>query len=314
MAMPFRRLPPLGSLRAFEAAARAESFKIAADELSVTPGAISQQIRGLEDDLGIRLFTRSARSVALTEAGKDLSPRLSAAFRQMRSAVDAVRVENRRDLTVTCTPPVASKWLAPRLHRFAERMADTTVHVVSSFAIEQIGPDGIQVAIRTYSGAPPPDLFAIKLFDEKVVPLASPELVERLDLRAPRDLRRAPLLHDGSLTLGKRAANWSEWFRQVGLPVHEAERGTHFAAFTDQALDAAVNSAGVVLGRLFMARGDMIAGRLVAPFGPDLSVGIAYYAVCAPGFETEPATAAFINWAMEETAAMAEGGVEAVSA
>ncbi len=301
--MPLRRLPPLAALRAFEAAARLSSFKEAADELAVTPAAISQQVRALEADLQVGLFTRGSRSVTLTEAGRQLQQGVTDGFRRLRDAVDQVCPVSKGVLKVGCSPPVATKWLVPRLHRFTERHADVTVRVESSFELSGFGPGEPDVAIRL-TGDPGSRLYAERLFNESVRPLASPELVERLDLREPADIRRAPLIHDDSLADFAGTPSWPDWFCKVGLSALEAERGAHFARYADQAIDAAANGTGVVLARRFLAAHDVAAGRLTSPFGPSLPVRLSYYTVCRCGDEEKPLVSAFLSWAREEAADM----------
>ncbi|MEO1000162.1 MAG: LysR family transcriptional regulator [Pseudomonadota bacterium] len=303
--MPLRRLPPLGSLRAFEAAARLSSFKAAAAELSVTPAAVSQRIRALEEELGTQLFTRAVRAVSLTEAGRQLQPALTSAFLEIRNAVDGVRPEAREPLRVEASAPVVAKWLLPRLHRFSERYADLGVSIQTGRRLRPC-TDG-QVLI-CFNEAPGEDVFALRLCSEHVLPLASPELVARLDLRQPEDIRRAPLLHDTSSELFPSDPSWACWFAAAGLNPVEARRGLRFDPHaSDHAIDAAVNGAGVVLGRRLLARGDMLAGRLVSPFGPVLPMHASYFLVCKPGQERRPDIAAFFNWIFAEVAAFADG-------
>ena len=309
MAMPLRRLPALGALRTFEAAGRLSSFKAAAAELKVTPGAVSQQIRGLEDDLGVKLFTRTARSVALTEAGRRLAPALSTAFLQIKDAVEQIRPRTQSALSVESSGPIISKWLLPRLHRFAERYPDLSVSLRSVSQISPFEDEGADVRIR-FTQEPGPGLFSAKLCDEYLLPLASPELISRLDLRRPSDLTRAPLLHDTSFEVFNDPPDWQAWFAQAGLDPLGAQRGMRFDRHAaDHAIDAAVNGAGIVLARRFLARTDMLDGRLVCPFGPVLHTPLSYFIVCPSGEEVRPEMAAVINWMLEEAAAVADGAV-----
>ena len=301
--MPLRRLPALGSLRAFEAAARLSSFKAAAKELAVTPAAVSQQVRSLEEDLEVKLFNRSARAVTLTEAGRRLQPELTAAFMQIRDAVEGVRPSASKPLRVESSSPILTKWLLPRLHRFAERYPELIVSISSVSPLSDLSADSADVFIRFWP-QPKGDVFWHKLCDEYCLPLASPKLIERLDLREPIDLLRAPLLHDTSYELFQTEINWTTWFQHVGLNPEDARRGTRFDKYAaDHAIDAAVNGAGVVFGRRVLARLDMIDKRLVCPFGPSLKVGVGYYVMCKKGMETDPGPAAFMNWVIQESAA-----------
>ncbi len=301
----FRRMPALGALRAFEAAARLSSFKAAAAELSVTPGAVSQQVRRLEEDLGTKLFLRATRSVTLTEAGRQLQPKLTAAFLQIRDAVDSVAETAIEPLQVSASAPLISKWLLPRLHRFSERTPDLNVSIQSSDALR--APEGQEVFIR-FNEWEGPDVYAEKLCDEYLLPLASPDLIARLDLRKPADLARAPLLHHTATRPAGPTPGWADWFRIVGLDPAGATRGMQFdPSSAGHAIDAAVNGAGVVLGRRFLAHGDVLEGRIVSPFGPAIRMNVAYYVVCRPGAETVPDVAAFIDWVRAEVAAMDRG-------
>lgn len=300
--MPLRRLPALGALRAFEAAARLSSFKDAATELSVTPAAISQQVRALEDDLDVKLFKRSARAVSLTDAGRRLQPALTDAFMQIRDAVEGILPTANAPLRVESSSPILTKWLLPRLHRFAQRYPDIDVSIASISPLSDLKSDEADVYIR-FTQRPDESMFSCKLCDEYCMPLASPVLIERLALEEPVDLRRAPLLHDVSYELFKTDCHWPGWFEQVGLDPADADRGTRFDRYAaDHAIDAAVNGAGIVLGRRFLARLDMLAGRLVNPFGPILPFGVSYYVMCRRGRERDPNIAAFVNWVTTEAA------------
>ncbi|MEM8688495.1 MAG: LysR substrate-binding domain-containing protein [Pseudomonadota bacterium] len=298
--MPLRRLPPLNSLRAFEAAARHASFKSAADELAVTPAAVSQQIRALEDDLRVSLFNRGARSVALTREGRRLQSGLTEAFMKMRVAVEGVRAPESEALSITCSGPLATKCLAPRLSRFHDVHPDIAVLIDASFDIESLSAAGPHIALR-FGNQPDRNLHAVWLNSERLVPMVSPELAERLALRAPEDIQRAPLIHDESLsTWFQNIPSWADWFASVGLDPAGANRGTRFSSYGDQAIDAAVGGSGVLLGRVGLAATDIQVGRLVCPFGPSIALDLNYYAVCEAGAEETPAIAAFIDWIKQE--------------
>lgn len=298
--MSLQRLPPLRSLRAFEAAARLSSFKAAAAELSVTPGAVSQQIRALEEDLGVKLFERTVRAVSLTEAGRRLQPALTAAFLQMRDAIDSVRPGPQTPLRVGSSGAVISKWLLPRLRRFAERYPDLSVTIMADSGRSGVDADAPDVAIR-FIRSPGPGLFAQKIGDEHLLPLASPHLIDRLALRAPVDMIRAPLLHGAAPEIPGDLPDWPHWFGRVGLNPAQARRGVRFDRHAaHHAIDAAANGDGVVLGRRFLADGDLRAGRLASPFGPMLRAHVSYFVLCDAGEEARPEIAAFINWVCEE--------------
>lgn len=304
MVMPFRRLPALSSLRAFEAAARLSSFKDAAAELAVTPGAVSQQIRALEEDLGVKLFNRAVRAVTLTEAGQSLQPAVSSAFLQLRDAVDQVRPKSVQPLRVESSGPIIRKWLLPRLHRFAERYPTLPVSFETVSQITNFGKDGPDVVIR-FTRSPGEGVFAVKLCEDYLVPLASPSLIDQLNLKHPSDIVRAPLLHDTSAEVFGQNLNWSNWFALAGVDTAGAQRGMRFERqAADHAIDAAVNGAGIVLARRFLARNEMLDGRLVMPFGPVIPMHVSYFVVCQKGDETRPEIASFINWSREEAAVL----------
>ncbi|MEM6422043.1 MAG: LysR substrate-binding domain-containing protein [Pseudomonadota bacterium] len=293
------RLPPLSSLRAFEAAARLSSFKAAAQELAVTPAAISQQVRALEADLDVQLFERGARSVTLTPAGEEFARGVAEGFHRLRDAVARLKPAEADMLRITCSPPVAAKWLVPRLDCFSRRVEGARLAIESTFDVVDLGPSGPDIAIR-FGRTPDPRLHAVHLCLEALVPLASPALVERLGLREPADIRRAPLIHDDSLRIFEGAPGWRDWFARTGLDPAEAERGTRFAGYADQAIEAAAGGAGVVLARRFLARDDIASGRLVMPFGPVIPLDLGYCILCEPKALRRPLVAAFLDWAQEE--------------
>ena len=298
--MPLRRLPPLNALRAFEAAARHSSFKAAADELAVTPAAISQQIRLLEAELEVSLFRREARSVIVTSGGRRLQAELAEAFTKIHAAVEDLRAPDHESLIITCSAPLLNKWVVPILSRFADQFPDITIQIDARFGIADLTASGPNVAIR-FGHPPEPDLYSEEIFDETLLPLASPELVERLKLENPEDIRRAPLIHDDSLTERfPGAPTWADWFELVGINPSQANRGVHFGSYGDQAVDAAVGGVGVLLGRSLLACNDLQAGRLVSPFGPTIALNLRYYLVCAAGSENSPAISAFLEWARKE--------------
>ncbi|MFY0610601.1 MAG: LysR family transcriptional regulator [Hyphomicrobiaceae bacterium] len=301
--MPLRRLPALNALRAFEAAARHSSFKVAADELSVTPAAISQQIRSLEAELEVALFRREPRSVVVTAEGRRLQTGLAEAFTKMHAAVEDVRTPDHETLIITCSAPLLNKWLVPILSRFADKYPDITIQIDAKFEMANMEASAPNVAIR-FGNPPDPGLYSEEIFDETLVPLASPELIERLKLETPEDIRRAPLIHDDSLIERfADAPTWSDWFEQVGINPSQANRGVHFGSYGDQAVDAAIGGVGVLLGRSLLACNDLQAGRLVSPFGPNIRLNLRYYLVCAASTEGTPAVAAFLEWARQEAAA-----------
>lgn len=300
--MPFRRLPSLSALRAFEAAARHGSFKSAAGELSVTPGAVSQQIRLLEADLGVALFLRTGREVKLTEAGMVLRPGLTAAFLQMHETLEKVRPSSRTTLRLNATASVITKWLMPRLHRFTSKHPNLDVRVETEYALNAFDETGPDVSIRL-TETPPDTLYARKLHDELLLPAASPAFIERENLRGPKDLYRVPLVHDASLEHVSEHLSWKSWFAAAGLMGEVPDTAIRFEQFSaDYVVDHAVAGGGVILGRSLLVHEALSDGRLMCPFGPLLAVDWGYYLLCRKDRKDAPAIRAFMDWAVQEAA------------
>lgn len=292
------RLPPLTSLRAFEAACRLESFAAAAEELHVTPSAVSHQIKSLEDHLGIVLFRREARAVIPTAAARRAYPGLRRGFDEMIAAMDTVRPPKAGPLVVSVVPSFAMKWLIPRLDR---RPADVQVQIVATREYADLIVGEADLAVRFGMGNYP-GLETVRLFDEMIVPLAAPALMEKSPpLAGPGDLGRVTLLHDDSMTFDPLAPDWRTWLAAAGAPEVASDAGPRFTA-SENVLQAALAGAGVALGRWSLAADDIEAGRLVVLFGPSLALTPAYYLVAAPGRSERPAIRAFRDWLMAEVA------------
>jgi LysR family glycine cleavage system transcriptional activator len=277
-----RTLPPLNALRAFEAAARLLSFKRAAAELHVTQGAISHQVRALEDALGVKLFVRLHRALRLTDAGAGYLPAVREAFDALDAATRALaRRSARTRLRVSVLPSFGASWLVPKLGAFRAKhpRIDLTLH--SSAELADLARDPIDVAIRYGRGAYP-DLCVEPLMSDEIAPVASPKLA----LARPEDLRRHALLHDGS------TAGWRDWLAAAGVRGVDAERGTVFED-SGQLVQAAVAGHGVALARLRLAEAEIRAGRLAQPFAKTRPAPFAYYVVCLPSRAEEPAIRAF---------------------
>ena len=295
-------LPPLNALRAFEAIARHLSFAKAADELHVTPAALSHQIRALEEQLGLELFHRRARAIELTDAGRLIYPGIHAGFESVRNAVGQLeRTRDQNIVVIGATPGLVAKWLMPRLWRFLRAHPDIDARVSATMKVADFSAEGVDIAIRL-SKRLMPDLHAQKLFEDSMLPVCAPRLVEQ-GLRKPADLARFPLIHYDFATSMHAPPVWADWFPIAGLQGMDITRGLRVNA-ADHALDAAVSGAGVVLSHKLIASDDVHAGRLVCPFGPELPLTSAYYFVCPEGHETRPNVRAFRDWLfaeMEET-------------
>jgi LysR family glycine cleavage system transcriptional activator len=301
-----RPLPPLNALRAFEATARHLSFSKAAEELHVTPAALSHQIRGLEDLLTLKLFHRRARSIALTEAARLLYPGVRTAFESLRTAVEQLdRAKQDRILVVSATPGLTAKWLAPRLYRFLDRHPEIDTRISASVGFANFATDGIDVGVRLSNGSHP-DLYVEKLSDEWMLPVCSPALLQGAQpLRSPHDLSHFTLIQ---VDLPGLVPTWADWLEMVGIEGVDTTRGLRLNV-ADHALDAATEGAGVVLAYKLVASRYLTLGGLVVPFGPELPLpGRAYYFVCAKGHEKRPTIKAFRDWMFAEI----EGTLEAL--
>ena len=253
------RLPSLTALRAFEAAARHMSFAKAAEELFVTPAALSYQIKSLETELGHPLFIRLNRAVELTEAGRALAPDAGQAFEALSSAWRGVRQMFDSDvLTVTAGPAFTSKWLAPRLYEFAQEHPDIELRFWASLKLVDLARDGVDVAIRFGLGNDG-DVYARPLIREWMTPMMTPEMAG--DIKSPADLGRAVLIHDDSLKAFASPGDWKSWAKAAELTL-DTSHGPRFSQ-ADHALDAALSGAGVVLGRVSLATRALESGRLV---------------------------------------------------
>lgn len=291
------RLPPLTALRAFDAAARHLSFARAAEELGVTPAALSFQIKSLEAHLGAPLFHRLNRAVELTEAGAALAPEAREGFETLARGWQAARRGLESDtLVVTAGPAITAKWLAPRLYEFAHRHPEIDLRFSASLKIMDFERDGIDVAIR-FGRGPDPGLYAVRMAREWLSPVMTPALAARYP--TPESLCEAPLIFDTSLDLLGEPCDWPVWFRAVGVDFTPARPAARFSQ-ADHAVDAALAGAGVVLGRRAIVVTDIAAGRLVAPYGVAITTEAHFRFLCPAGHETRPRIAAFRDWILSE--------------
>ncbi|QCI62929.1 transcriptional regulator GcvA [Phreatobacter stygius] len=297
-------MPPLNALRAFEAAARHLSLTKAAKELHVTAGALSHQIRGLEDLLGLKLFERRVRAIALTRAGKQLYPGLQTGFNQIREAVAGLETPGDERVLVVSTPTgFAAKWLAPRLHRFAAAHPDIDVRISSTMALADFRTDGVDIAIRMLRTDAPPDaeLSVEKLVDLNFVPVCSPKLLAAHGpFDTPAALGGLPLIHDDY-----RAGlpGWPEWFEAAGVTGVDVDRGLRFSS-PDHALDVTIEGGGLFLAHDVLAYDELRTGRLVIAYGLVLRTGRAYHFVCPRRKQGLTNVKAFHAWISREVAAV----------
>jgi len=298
-----RRLPPLNSLRAFEAAARLLSFSKAADELAVTPAAISHQIKGLEDQLGAKVFRRDRQKVTLTEAGALLLPGLREGFDLIAGAVaDVTERDIKGVMTVSSAPSFAAKWLVPRLDRFAERHPEIDVRLSASIALVDFARDDVDVAVR-YGSGQYPGLLVERLFPETVVPVCAPALLKgKNKLKVPADLKHHALLHDDGPDGDETCPDWRMWLKAAGVNGIDPRFGPRFNQ-SSLVLEAAILGRGVALAKLRLAENDLANGRLVRPFAVATPVRFAYFVVSPTARAERPKVAAFRAWLKEEAAA-----------
>ncbi len=270
-----RKLPPLGALRAFEAAARHLSFKRAADELGVTPTAISHQLRQLEDILGQRLFARQIRKVTLTPAGEALYPVLRDGFESFAHAIERLRAGPRRQrLTLSATPAFVAKWLLPRLSDWQARHPGIDLHLHASETPVDLGAGSADAAIR-YGRGDWPDLHSELLLPSHFAPVASP----RLKLRKPADLNNQTLLHFDWRLRRRDTPTWKRWAEQAGIAL-DVSGGLRFSD-ESHAIQAAIAGQGVALLGLPLVAAELASGALVQPFGPVLQ-GDSYHLAVPP--------------------------------
>ncbi|HMQ39954.1 MAG TPA: transcriptional regulator GcvA [Paracoccus sp. (in: a-proteobacteria)] len=293
--------PPLTALRAFEAAARHLSFSRAAEELHVTPAALSFQIKQLEAHLGQPVFQRAHRSLSLTPLGQTLLPGIRAGFEQIAAAWhEAQRSLSATRLVLTAGPAFTSKWLSPRLFGFARAHPEIELRLVASLRLMDLERDGIDIAIRYGLPGGQGQVCHDLMPHDWHAPMMSPEMAERFP--TPESLHDAPLLHMHDLDFIKPTPDWPGWFRAAGL----GKPPPGGAAFShhDHAIDAAVGGAGIIIGRWSVSHDHLAAGRLVAPFPLSLTGNAAFRFLCRSGQEDRPHIRAFRDWLDAEIAQM----------
>lgn len=293
-------LPPLTALRAFEAAARHLSFAKAADELHVTPAALSFQIKSLEDHLGHPLFHRLNRAVSLTQIGAQLAPGLTDGFDAIRQSWRSTRRQlNESALTVTAGPAFTAKWLAPRLFKFANAHSDIELRFSASLKLMDFSRDEIDVAIR-YGETEAPGLHHERLFADLITPMMAPRLLAAHGTL--EGLKTATLLHDDSVTFLSARSDWAAWLDMMGVD-RPGRSGPRFSQ-ADHGIDAALAGGGVILARTSLAEGALRDGLLVAPFKEALKSPAHYRIVHQKGAETRPQMFAFLEWIRAEAKSM----------
>ena len=301
---PLDRLPPLDLLASFEAAARHLSFTRAAAERFVTQSAMSRQMRALEDELGVALFTRKHRALVLTADGQRLLAACTTALGGLRVAMRDIREPHRREvLSLTTTPGFASLWLIPRLTAFTRAHAGIDVRLDATLDNRNLAANGFDLAVRYAKVGSLPG--AVKLFDEAMQPVCSPRLVSELSLalRKPADLARHTLLHlamdsdaDGMPT------EWEPWLTAWGLADLRPASRLSFTSYAE-AIAAAVAGQGVALGRRPLVDGLLTGGQLVTPFDGNIASARAYQLIVDPASRARPAVRAFELWLLGQAGA-----------
>lgn len=262
LAPPRPRLPSLNALRAFEAAARCGSFTKAAEELGVTAGAVTQQIRQLEAWLGMRLFDRLAQGVALTQAARAALPRLSRGFDMLAHSVQDLRAAHEnRALAIAALPCIAQLWLSPRLPALQQAFPGLQVSITAMEQPPDTRREPYDLALF-YLQAPPTG--ALTLGPDAILPVCTPAVAERL--KSIADLAGEILLHDAVWR-----SDWTRWLDSVGARTIDARRGPAFSLYS-LALDAVLSGTGVLMGRLSLVQPYLADARLVAPLGPALAL------------------------------------------
>jgi DNA-binding transcriptional LysR family regulator len=298
-----RKLPSLDFLKGFEAAGRRLSFTRAAEELFLTQSALSRQIQALESALGVALFVRRHRALALTRAGqmyhRDVSSFLDALAAATETLQGSVRAPG---LAMSTTVSFASLWIIPRLSNFRARRPDVEVFVSADDRLVDLTRGDIDVAIR-YLPVETAPAGAVRLFGERMLPVASPALLKRAGdpLKRPADLARHVLLHLDDPDGGMPWLDWRAWLAANGLPDLKPAGSLRFKLY-DQVIQAAIGGQGVALGRIPLVAALLRAGTLVAPFARRYESTRGYYAVVAPHAQTRADVAAFVEWLRDEAA------------
>ncbi|MDM0078080.1 transcriptional regulator GcvA [Variovorax sp. J2P1-59] len=302
-----RQIPPLNPLRAFEVAARHLSFTRAAEELFVTPSAVSHQVKTLEENLGIALFVRDAKALSLTGAGKAYLPGVQEAFRQLIFATYQLhREQSVPALKVNLPPTFAVKWLIPRMGRFMQSHPEIDLKVSTSKHMVDFTREDFDLAVR-YGRGIYPGLHAERCLQVEVFPVCSPALLSGpKPLAVLDDLRHHTLLHDDSTYDDVSNPNWSTWLANAGVDGVDTTRGPSFWP-SHLVIDAAIDGLGVALAKKSWVQQDLLKGRLVRPF-PDLSLPVefSYFIVYPQDRVSDPRIEAFMAWVREELARDAE--------
>jgi LysR family transcriptional regulator, glycine cleavage system transcriptional activator len=291
-----RRLPPLNALKAFEAAARHESFTRAAEELCVTQGAVSHQVKALETELGLKLFTRERQRLLITEQGREYLAVLRDAFDRIALGTERLRERQTSGvLTVSTSPDFAAKWLVNRLGHFLEAHPEIDLRVSATMHHVDFAREDVDVAVRHGEGDWP-GLDSVRLAPEELFPVCSPKLMSGpRAVRVPADVIKHPLLHM------EDRQNWARWLDAAGVRDTGAVHGPVLNR-ASMLIDAAVDGQGIALARTTLAAWDLINGRLVRPFPIAMRLTKSYWIVSPKATAAVPKIRAFRDWLLAEAA------------
>ncbi|UAL12986.1 LysR substrate-binding domain-containing protein [Caulobacter segnis] len=286
------RLPPFSSLVALEAAARHKSYSRAAEELFVTHGAVSQQVRKLEEELGVQLFTRRGNQMEPTATGAALAARVGEAITTLRQGVDGARRAASGPIVISTGAAFATRWLVTQLARLSAETGELDLTIRVEDRMSDLATDGADVALRFGEG-PWPGVDSARLIDEVLFPVCSPALLERYRIEKPEDLLSAPLLRHTGLP-------WAIWFRAMGVEPPELPPALGFDD-SSMMLDAAAQGLGVALARSGIARRDLGDGRLVRPLPGEVDVKTGHHFVWRAENPKLPRILKLRDWFLKET-------------
>jgi DNA-binding transcriptional LysR family regulator len=295
-------LPALDLLVGFESAARHLSFTKAGEELFLTQSAVSRQIKDLEGQLGVPLFERRHRALALTDAGQQFYASAAQVIATMRSATERLRTQagRKRPLSVTTTHSFAALWLIPRLAGFTRDHPGVDVRITAETRVQDLDRDGLDVAIR-HGPASLAGPNAVRLMGEKVFPVCSPKLLKKIPLEKPSDLSRHVLLQYDDPDGRHPWLHWKTWLEVERIADLKPAGTLSFSGY-EQIIPAAVTGHGVALGRSPLVKDLIASGELVAPFKSTADPARAYFAIVSRSAESRAEAAGFVDWLKAEAA------------
>ena len=294
-----RRLPPLETLRVFEAAERHKSFKEAGDELGVTASAVSHRVATLEEELGTTLFVRHTRRIEVTPEGERLAAGVRRGLLEFRHAVASINRREGTQLRITGIPSHVTRWLAPRLHRFRAAHPEIELHITADLALADLRQKTFDVALRFGSGVYP-GLHAEHLMDDAIFPVASPRyLTEVCPITRASDMLSTTRILDVTAENDESGTNWRTWFQHHELPMGDIDRGMRFNGALI-ALEAAAGGLGVAIARKTLVTEELRSGRLVQVLPGEIKTNWQHYALALPETADWPPLIAFVAWLRAE--------------